>query len=178
MVAAALALTAEISHAQARTSGAVEATAGGALGQGGEFFDRDLTVARLAVSVRRLSTERFGMFGELGIDLLGVSSGHHAVCYTSPRGGCKDSYPEFLGPVALIGVIARRGNRIEGRLGIGGAAYRDFGPRVGAIVSQADVAYFPVRHVGVVGGGRWIVVPRYRGDRLSLIPWSVGVRIR
>jgi hypothetical protein len=105
--------------------------------------------------------------------------GHHAVCFPNPRGGCKDSYPEFFGPVATIGAIGRTANdRLEGRIGVGGAAYIADGTRVGAVVSHLDAALFPFTHIGVIAGGRWIAVPRYRGDRLSILPWMIGVRYR
>lgn len=81
--------------------------------------------------------------------------------------------------MGLLGAIMRRSDeRLEMRAGIGGAAYAADGPRVGAAVAQIDAAAFPVDHFGPTLGARWIVVPRYRGDRLSILPWALGVRIR
>src|SRR4051794_33420988 len=96
----------------------------------------------------------------------------------SPRGGCLDSYPEFSGTTAIIGVFAQPADELELRLGVGGGAYSADGPRVGAAVTQFDAALFPVRHVGVIAGARWIVVPRYHGERLSIAPWMLGLRFR
>jgi hypothetical protein len=90
-----------------------------------------------------------------------------------------DSYPEFTGPATIIGGIVRRADeRVEVRAGFGGASYVADGARTGAAVTQIDAAAFPVTHVGLTLGLRWIAVPRYRGDRLSILPWAVGVRIR
>jgi hypothetical protein len=110
----------------------------------------------------------------------GLGKGGAAVCYRNPRGGCLDSYPEFAGPTFVAGLAAALADhRLELRAGGGGGAYAPAdGPRVGATVGQVDGAAFPVKHVGLVFGGRWIVIPRYRGDRLSVLPWMLGLRIR
>jgi hypothetical protein len=157
---------------------AVDATVGGGFGNGGEFYDRNLQGARIAVSLRRSSATRFGFFGELAIDALSITSDHLAVCYPSPRGGCLASYPDLLGATVTGGLIAQHTDRIEARLGVGGGAFIADGRRVGAAVSQADITLFPVTHVGLIAGARWVAVPRYRGDRLSILPWAIGLRLR
>jgi len=182
-VACGLALGPERSVAQARTSMSVDATLGAGFGRGGEFFDRDLRSARIAASVRRSSPSRFGFFGELAIDAPSIHlSDRPVVCYPSGA-GCLSSYPELLGLTVTGGLIAQRTNRIEARLGAGGGAFIVDptglrGTRVGAVVSQADVSLFPVTHIGLIVSARWVAVPRYHGDRLSVYPWAIGLRFR
>jgi len=177
-IACELALAPKPSAAQAPMTVAVDATFGAGVGKGGEFFDRTLPGARIAASIRRSGSTRVGFFGEVAMDWISIASGHAAVCYRSPRGGCLDSYPEFAGPTAVVGLIAQPIHLLELRLGVGGAAYTADGTRVAAALSQFDAALFPVTHVGLVAGARWIVVPRYRGDRLSVLPWMAGLRFR
>ena len=164
--------------AQGRTTIAVDATLGTGFGKGGEFFDRNLTGGRVAASVRHFSPTRLGLFGEVALDALSLSSGHSAVCYSNPRGGCLDSYPELWGPTVTGGLVAQLTDRIEMRFGVGAGAYAATGTRVGAALSQFDLSLFPVAHIGLIAGARWIVVPRYRGDRLSVLPWAIGLRFR
>lgn len=183
VVACGLALGPKCVPAQARTTIAVDATVGAGFGRGGEFSDRGLSSARIAASLRRSSPTRFGFFGELAIDAPSIHlSDRPVVCYLS-GGGCLGSYPELLGLTVTGGLIAQRTNRIEARLGVGGGAFIADptglrGTRVGAVLSQADVALFPITHIGVIAGGRWVVVPRYHGDRLTVFPWTLGLRFR
>jgi hypothetical protein len=74
--------------------------------------------------------------------------------------------------------MARPRPWVEARVGVGGGAYSADATRAGAVVGDADVALFPLNHVGVAIGVRPIVVPHYRGDRLTMIPWTFGLRIR
>ncbi len=173
-----LALGSEVAAAQGQTTLAVDATLGAGTGNGGEFFDRDLIGVRLAASLRRSGPTRVGFFGEIALDALSLTSAHAAVCYPNPRGGCLDSYPELWGPTLTGGLLIRSTDQIEARLGVGGGAFVADGTRVGAAVIQADVAFFPVRHIGAIAGARWVAVPRYRGDRLSILPWAIGLRLR
>lgn len=178
VAACGLALSPARTAAQARTTMAVDATVGAGLGKGGEFYDRNLQAVRIAASLRRSNPTRLGFFGELAFDALSKLSGHAAVCYFSPRGGCMPHYPELWGPTLTGGVIAQPTHRIEARLGVGGGAFTGGTTRVAAVVSQADLTFFPLTHIGLVAGARWVVVPRYRGDRLSILPWAIGLRLR
>jgi len=184
VIACGLALGPDCAAAQRRTTMAVDATLGAGFGKGGEFFDRNLGSARIAASVRRSSPTRFGFFGEFAIDAPSIQlSGRPAVCYFTPRGGCLGSYPELLGPTVTGGLIAQRANRIEARLGVGGGVFIVDptglrGTRVWGAVSHADVAVFPVTRIGLIAGARWVAVPRYNGDRLSILPWAIGLRFR
>jgi hypothetical protein len=161
----------------------VDATLGGGLGSGGEFLHRDLRNARLAASFRRSSPARFGFFGELAIDAPSIHLSDRPVVCNPSGAGCLGSYPELLGLTVTGGLIAQRANRIEARFGVGGGLFIVDptglrGTRVGAAVSQADVTFFPLTHVGLIAGARWVVVPRYYGDRLSILPWAIGLRFR
>jgi len=183
LVVCGLALGPERAAAQSRTTIAVDASLGAGLGRGGEFFDRDLRSARIAASLRRSGPTHFGFFGDLAIDAPSIHlSDRPIVCY--PSGGrCLGSYPELLGLTVTGGLMAQRTNRIEARLGVGGGAFIADptglrGTRVGAVLSQADVTVFPAPHLGLIAGARWVVVPRYRGDRLSILPWAIGLRLR
>ena len=112
------------------------------------------------------------------MDWLSVATGHAAVCYLGPRGDCLESYPAFAGPEITGGLMVRLRSRLEVRGGVGMGAYRRDGPRVGGLLSQIDAAVFPFSSLGFVAGARAIVIPRYRGDRLWVIPWAAGVRLR
>ena len=176
VVACGLALRSERSAAQGRTTMAVDATVGAGFGKGGEFYARSQQSARIAVSVRRSGPAHIGFFGEIAMDA--ADGGEDLlVCYFSPRGGCLQRFPEFWGPTLTGGLIAQY-DRFEARLGVGGGALSSNGTRVGAAVSQLDVTLFPVSHIGLIAGTRWIVVPRYRGDRVSILPWAIGLRFR
>lgn len=66
-------------------------------------------------------------------------------------------------------------------LGVGGAAYSVNDTRVGAAVGEFDVAVFLVDHLGVILGARSAVIPvipRYRHDRLTMVPVLFGLRLR
>jgi hypothetical protein len=49
---------------------------------------------------------------------------------------------------------------------------------MGGMVGQLDAGVFPATHFGVVLGARILVIPRYRHDRLTMIPVLFGLRIR
>ena len=177
VVACGLALGPERTAAQGRTTIAIDATLGAGFGKDGEFYGRNQQSGRIAVSVRRSRPTQVGFFGEVALDAV-LPSADFLVCYRSSRGGCLPSFPEFLGPTLTGGLIAQPIDRFEARLGVGGGTFSAGGTRVGAAVSQLDMAFFPVSHIGLIAGTRWIVVPRYRGDKLSVLPWAIGLRFR
>jgi hypothetical protein len=49
---------------------------------------------------------------------------------------------------------------------------------VGAAIGQLDVAAFPAAHLGLILSGRFVAIPRYRHDRLTMVPVLVGLRVR
>jgi hypothetical protein len=183
VAACGLAIGPERGAAQGRATMAVDATLGGSIGQGGEFLDRDIGSARLAASFRRSRPTRFGFFGELAIDAPSIRLSDSPVRCNPSEGRCLGSYPGLLGLTATGGLIAQRADRIEARLGVGGGRFiadpTGFrGTRVWATVTQADLTFFPVRHIGLIAAARWVAVPRYAGDQLSILPWAIGLRFR
>lgn len=162
--------------AQARARLAFDAGFGFSYGHGGEFHNRDVGNARLALGIR--GDSRFSPYADLAMDWIAISKGDDLLCAPNPRGGCKSDFPEFSGPSLSGGVIARPRKWVELRGGIGIAAYAAGGSRVGAALSSVDGALFPLDRLGVVVGTRLIIVPRYHHDRLWSNPWMVGVRIR
>ena len=164
---------------QSRTSFVFDATVGAAQGRGGEFTDRNLLGGRISLSVSRSVATSLAFFGELSMDAFEIYRVESLVCLISPRGGCIEPFPELSGPAALIGVSSESPNRLmQLRIGFGGGAYAKEKTRVGALVSHIDGAIFPTSHLGMVLGARWVAVPRFRSDRLSLLQWSLGFRIR
>lgn len=174
-----LVLTPHRADGQSRTSLAFDATLARAKGSGGEFSNRELMGGRIALSVSRSRATNLAFFGELSMDVLYEGMGTAAICRPSSRGGCLGDFPELSGPAAVIGVSTESSDQVmQLRLGFGGGAYAKEKTRVGALVSQMDGAIFPTSHLGMVLGARWVAVPRFRSDRLSLLQWSFGVRIR
>ncbi|HEY9228536.1 MAG TPA: hypothetical protein VIP11_17915 [Gemmatimonadaceae bacterium] len=161
-----------------RVRPSVELSTGTALGGGGVFRDRDLYGARVAVGFRVLRPGSFAVFADLVGDAVGFETGHTADCRPSPRGGCLESYPTFAGAHGLVGIMGQPNGAVEWRAAIGGGAYRGDGATVGGVVAQADVGIFPFSHLGGFAGVRTIVIPRFRHDRLWMIPWMIGVRVR
>jgi hypothetical protein len=88
--------------------------------------------------------------------------------------GCVQSYPSLSGATAMVGLIARHANWLEGQVGIGGGSLSG----VFAAITSSELIVFPVHHVGALAGFRWIAVPRYRGDRLGVVLSTFGLRIR
>ena len=177
-VACAIAFQPDFSAAQAGKTLAVDATFGAARGGGGEFIDRELKSLRIAASLRRIGPQHFGYFADLAIDAPSLPSDHFAICKPRSSGGCVPWFPSLWGPSLAAGAVARPTTRIEVRVGAGGGAYFNKGSAVGGVLGLFDVAWLAASHVGVVVGGRWILLPSYRGDRLSLAPWALGVRVR
>ncbi len=171
-------LTVSTASAQSQRSFAFDATLGIGHGHGGEFRFRDIGGPRLAASVRTGPQRRVGAFAELAMDWISLTMGHTLVCYPSTRGGCIPAYPELAGPELVVGLMLHPGQKWEIRGGVGGAAYRVDGLRVGGALAQLDVALLPARRIGIVGGVRAVVVPRYRKDQLSTFPWLLGLRVR
>jgi hypothetical protein len=162
----------------ARSSFAADLAVAGGRGGGGDYWDRSITGVRVALSLRGRGSGRVVPYGELGMDWLAISVGADAICAPASRGGCALPYPELAGPGVSIGAVARPNGRLELRAAVGGAVYGADGTRVGAATGSVDVAAFPVSRLGLVAGARAVVVPRYRGDRLSTTTWTLGVRVR
>jgi len=156
---------------------------GGAIVEGGKFFNNGKAAARFSVADRVLRRGRFAAYVEATYDWLGrfgvLGGNPDLVCVVDrPGGGCEPSYPDVTGPSASIGLLYTPVARVETRVGVGGAAYSVDGTRVGAAVGQLDAAVFPAAHLGLILGARFAVVPRYRHDRLTMIPVLLGLRVR
>ena len=118
---------------------------------------------------------------------LGIGHGHGGEFRSRDIGGPRLATSVRTGPQGRVGAFAELAmdwvqlhprQEWEIRGGVGGAAYRVDGLRVGGALAQLDVALFPARRIGIVGGVRAVVVPRYRKDQLSTFPWLLGLRVR
>lgn len=165
--------------AQATQSFAVDATIGNGRANGGEFRDRHIGGVRLAASVSGSRDAKLSPYAEIARDWLALGMGHILICYESTRGGCIQPYPELRGMELIVGGLLRPTPRIELRAGVGGGAFHaSEGPQVGGIVVQADGTVRASDHIGVLLGTRYVVLPRYIGDRLWTMPWAFGLRVR
>jgi hypothetical protein len=169
--------------AQATHHWSSDVTVGGARVEGGEFFNNGKAAAHLSLADRVLQRDRFATYVEVAYDWLGrfglLGANSDLVCVVDrPGGGCEPPYPDVTGPSVSIGLLYAPITRVETRLGVGGAAYSIDGTRVGAAVGQLDAAVFPTVHLGLILGARFAVIPRYRQDRLTMIPVFVGLRVQ
>ena len=155
-----------------------DGTIGIGAGKGGEYRNNDGGAARLALTERVVQRGQLAMYVEAGYDWFGLGIGGDAVCVVASGGYCRPLYPSIAGPSASAGVLLTPLTRLEMRAGLGGAAYSVDGTRLGAVIGQLDVAGFPAEHIGWIVGARLAVVPRYRHDRLSMIPVLFGLRLR
>ncbi len=176
----ALSFVAKTAAAQSfRLQPSLELSMGDAFGSGGVYRYRHLDGgARIAVGLRVVRPQSVGGFVEIAGDALDLGAAYTTDCPPSPRGGCLRPYPAFFGVSGVAGVIGTPSTEFEWRAAIGGGAYGAGGTRVGAVVTHVDVAGYPFAHLGLVAGVRAIVIPSYRHDRLWMIPWMLGVRIR
>jgi hypothetical protein len=169
--------------AQAAHRWSSDVTVGGAIVDGGDFLNHSKAAAHLSLAGRIRQRERFAVYVEADYDWLGrfglLGTNPDLVCVVDhPGGGCRPSYPDVAGPSASIGLLFAPVNGVEARVGVGGASYTIDGTRVGAGVGQLDAAVFPAPHVGLILGARLGVVPRYRHDRLTMVPVLLGLRLR
>ena len=173
-----LVATATSVGAQQRVRVTLDATLGAGFGKGGEYRSRSIGGARVAVSTRYQRATGWSPFGEFSLDGLSLGRVQGAGCQLNSRGACIQPYPELIGATTVLGLAATRASRVDLRLGVGAGAYTADGTHTGAMIAQADITTFPFETVGIVAGARWIVVPSYRGDRLSILPWMIGLRVR
>ena len=160
-----------------------DAVVGGAIVKGGDFFNNSRAAASLSVADQMTQRGRFATYAEASYDWFGqfglLGGNPDLVCIVDrPGAGCEPPYPDVAGPSASLGVLYAPFTRLETRVGVGGAAYSVDGTRVGAAIGQLDAAVFPAAHLGLTLSGRFVVIPRYRHDRLTMIPVLVGLRVR
>ena len=179
-IALAVAISLGVAHratAQTPNHWSADAAIGSGTGHGGEYFDDGRVAAHLAVAKRLLERGKLAVSLEAGYDWLGLGA-VKLVCPLNARGDCRRRFPDIAGPSASTGVLFAPWTRVEARAGVGGAAYSVDGTRVGAAIGQLDAAVFPAAHIGVVLGARFVVIPQYRHDRLTMIPVLFGLRFR
>ena len=171
-------------RAQADYRWSTDGAVGVATVNSGQFLNEiGKAVAHFAIADRVLQRGPFAAYAEAGYDWLGkfflIGANSDLICIGDPPGGgCRPDFPDITGPSASIGLLYAPLTRLETRVGVGGAAYSVAGSRVGAAVGQLDVAVFPAAHLGVILGARFAVIPRYRHDRLTMVPVLLGLRVR
>jgi len=167
-------------QAQHRLSVAADVGLTDGEGRGGDYDNRTLQGFRFAASAR-FGAERIGVFAEVSKESLGSLYGDKLICRVGTNGQCVPSYPQMYGWSTSIGVLVRPRHFLEGRLGIGPARYVPRGQEdlgLTAMVGLADIAAYPVSHVGLALAVQQIALPRYRGDRLSVRPFTIALRVR
>jgi hypothetical protein len=177
-----LAFASPPASAQATHLWSSDAVVGGAIVTGGDFVNNGRAAAHLSVADRVLQRGRFAAYAEVGYDWFGqfglLGADPDLTCVGSAPGLCVPPYPDVAGPSATVGLLFAPVPRVETRVGMGGAAYSVAGTRVGAATGQLDAAVVSAAHLGLVLGARFAVIPRYRHDRLTLLPLLIGVRMR
>lgn len=166
--------------AQKRLSVAADAGLTDGKGRGGDYDNRTLQGFRFAASAR-FGAKHIGMFAEVSKESLGSLYGDKLICQVGTNGQCVPSFPQMHGWSTSIGVLVRPRHFLEGRIGIGPAWYVPRGQndlRLTALAALADVAVYPVSHVGVALAVQQVTLARYRGDRLSVRPFTVALRAR
>jgi hypothetical protein len=177
-----LAVTCATQMLAAQRSLAVDIAGNGGIGQGGEYYARTLHGERLAISLRQQSAgSKRGTFLEFAADDLSGSRGADAICLPAARGGCIPVYPAFAGFSLSAGTSFTPWSHLElrggGGTGVYGAYWQSHGT-VLALLAQADAAVTLVPHVAAVIGRRGVLIPNYHGDRLTEVPWTVGIRVK
>ena len=161
-----------------------DVTVGGATVNSGEYLNEiGKAAAHLALADRVLQRGRFAAYAEAGYDWLGkfgpIGGNPDLLCIADrPGGRCRPDFPDVTGPSASIGLLYAPVTRVEIRIGVGGGAYSVDSTRVGAAVGQLDAAVFPGAHLGLILGARFAVIPRYRHDRLTMVPVLLGLRVQ
>jgi hypothetical protein len=158
---------------------ATDGSLGAVYGKGGEFLYRSNFGARAGLSVRRDLRNGIGWDAEGGYEWMGFVQSGDAICGVDSHGGCMTvNFPTLSGPSGVVGVSLRPANVIELRLNVGMADYAVNSTRLGAPLAAVDIAPFPNWWCDVVVGARAVDVPNYRGYRLLVSTFSLGVRLR
>jgi hypothetical protein len=170
-------------NAQAAHGWSSDVNVGGAIVEGGRFYNIGKAAAHVSLADRVLQRGRVATYVEAAYDWLGrfgpLDANSDLTCIVDRQGGgCRPDYPNVIGPSASIGLLYGPSPRVETRVGMGGAAYSVDGTRVGAVVGNLDAAFFPAAHFGLILGARFAMIPRYRHDFLTTIPMLFGLRVR
>jgi hypothetical protein len=146
-------------------------------GKGGSYYERDMFGIRVGVSARHWLSAKVGVVAEVAGETLSMNGSIVDICYPNPAGGCGERYPHSSGGTGTVGLILAPSSNLEMRVSAGGGVYTK-GSRAAALVGDADVVAFAGSHVGIVVGMRGILLPDYRGDRLSEVPFTFRLRVR
>ncbi len=158
---------------------ATDAFIGLSHGGGGDFVNRSNPVAEIAASVGKPLRRGIGLDAEVSYDWSGNIAAHADLCrVNSPGGACTPDFPSISGPVGLVGVALGAADVVQLRVNAGVAAYSVSNTRLGAPMTAIDVAMAPTSWLAVVAGWRAGVLPNYRGDRLTVMTWHLGLRLQ
>jgi len=151
-----------------------------ALGRGGRYTKRELQGIRLAGSIRLIGHGP-NLFLEASDQSFVNFFNRGDRCVTDDAGGCPPDFPEFIGASLVGGIVLRPTEWLEVRAGAGAARLRTNDPAVSsvnAVVGLADVALFPLSHIGVALMIQRLGPARYHDDRLTLQPRTLALRLR
>ena len=164
-------------NAQTGIIWATDASIGGSYGTGGQFVYRTNAVTEIAESVRKDVRHGMGLDAEVGYDWT-IDTNFDLLCALDSRGNCLPRFPDIGGPLGLVGVTLGPADVVRLRANAGLAAYSVGNTRLGAPVAEIDVAVAPMSWLAVVAGGRAFALPNYRGDRLTVTTWHLGLRLQ
>ena len=172
-------LVVHAANAQTGLIWATDASVGFSHGGGGEFVYRSNPVAEIGVSVRKPLRRGIGLDAEVDYDWSGNLTGDDLLCRVDTRGGnCTPRFPRISGTVGLVGVTLGEADVVQLRVNAGLAAYSADDTRLGAPAAAIDVALAPMSWLAIVAGGRAFDLPSYRGDRLTVTTWHLGLRLQ
>jgi hypothetical protein len=171
-------VAAHAANAQSSVTWATDASVGFSHGGGGEFVNRSYPLAEMGASVRRALRHGVGLDAEVDYDWSGNINQGDILCAVDSRGNCVPDFPYISGPTGLVGVTFGAADVVQVRVNAGMAAYSADNTRLGAPVTAIDVAAAPMSWLAVVAGGRAFALPNYRGDRLTVTTWHLGVRLQ
>jgi hypothetical protein len=138
---------------------------------------------RLGVNFDHWKSADVGYFGRATLDVAGPFGGEDAIFVppTDPFAPAQPSRPQFQGldgGALQIGGMVGRAETLQLRASVGAGAYEnDGGGFQGALVGEADAAFFPFKMAGVFAGGRFIRIPHYFGERLDVSSLILGIRL-
>jgi hypothetical protein len=155
----------------------VEVTAGLRSGQGGAYVNRGgMALDLAAVSPLRdlgaaTVTGAFSVGGQTSL----VRLDH---CLLLEDGGCAPDFPTLLSVGALLGVQRGSARSASARLMAGPTAYQALpGGRALGVQGRLDLATPSWRSMALVGTVQRAVLPSFRGARVAITSFGVGLRV-
>jgi len=171
-------MVAHAANAQNSVIWATDASVGFSNGRGGLFALRENPGAEIAGSVRKPLRHSIGLDAEVDYDWSWKLPDPDLTCVSDPRGGCAPRFPAIAGPLGLVGVTFGTADVVQLRVNAGLAGYSADNTRLGAPVTAIDVAGAPMSWFAIVAGWRAFELPNYRGDRLTVTTWHLGLRLQ